>query len=41
MAAYTQLFRLKKVCKKVQSKKYYLVKQGMAELKAKKRKDSS
>ena len=36
LTVYTQLTYLKKVCAKVRSKKYHLVKQGMQELKVKK-----
>ena len=37
---YTQLFCLKKICTKVRSKEYYLVKQGLRKLEAKKKKES-
>ena len=41
MAAYAQLFRLKKVYKKVRLKEYQLVKQSILELEAKERKGFS
>ena len=37
--AFTQLLHLKKVCEKVQSKKYYLVEQGLCKLKTDKKKE--
>jgi hypothetical protein len=39
--AFAQLLHLKKVCKKVQFKKFHLVKQGLYKLKADKQKESN
>ena len=38
MSTFTQLIYLKKVCDKVQSKKYYLIKQSLCKLKVNKKK---
>ena len=41
MNIFTQLFCLKKVCEKVWFKEYYLVKQSLCELEAKKKKKNN